>query len=78
MIAKAFRQADTEESGHVSAEVIPTLAGKVLGAAIKDSDLQLIRYKSEIKGGKFVGCCLVMVCSGMEEGIRKVHSSGVS
>ncbi len=52
VIAKVFRAADTEESGVVDTEVVPTLASKVLGSGVKDSDMQLVRYKAEIKGGE--------------------------
>ena len=44
VIAKIFRQADTEESGNVATSVVPSLAGKVLGPTAKASDLQLIQY----------------------------------
>ena len=51
VIAKVFRQADTEESGNVPTAVVPSLAAKVLGAAIKESDMQLIRFWVEQKEG---------------------------
>ena len=51
VIAKVFRQADTEESGNVPTAVVPSLAAKVLGAAMKESDMQLIRFWVEQKEG---------------------------
>ena len=52
MIAKVFRQADTEETGVVEASQVPTLAAKVLGSGAKESDLQLVQYLSESKSGE--------------------------
>ena len=52
MIAKVFRQADTEETGVVEASQVPALAAKVLGSGAKESDLQLVQYLSESKAGK--------------------------
>ena len=52
MIAKVFRAADTEESGTIDTSQVPTLAAKVLGSGVKESDMQLIRMKSEVKGGE--------------------------
>ena len=56
VIAKVFRQADTEESGNVATAVVPSLAGKVLGSSVKESDMQLIRYWVEQKEGLCVVC----------------------
>lgn len=52
MIAKVFRQADSEESGSVEPSVVPGLAMKVLGNDIKESEKQMIQYKSEVRAGK--------------------------
>ena len=52
MIAKVFRQADTEETGVVEASQVPALAAKVLGSGAKESDLQLVQYLSESKSGE--------------------------
>ena len=49
VIAKVFRQADTEETGVVEASHVPALAAKVLGSGAKESDLQLVQYLSESK-----------------------------
>ena len=54
VIAKVFRQADTEESGTVSTTAVPSLAVKVLGANIKESDTQLVQYWVEQKDGECV------------------------
>lgn len=51
VIAKVFRQADTEESGNVTRSVVPSLAAKVLGSAVKENDLKLIRFWVEQKEG---------------------------
>ncbi len=51
VIAKVFRSADTEETGVVDVEVVPALGAKILGTGVKESDMQLIRYKAELKGG---------------------------
>ena len=52
VIAKVFRQADTEETGVVEASQVPALAAKVLGSGAKESDLQLVQYLSESKSGE--------------------------
>lgn len=52
VIAKVFRQADAEESGSVDPSLVPTLAVKVLGNDIKESEKKMIQYKSEVKAGK--------------------------
>lgn len=52
VIAKVFRQADAEETGSVDPSIVPSLAMKVLGNDIKDSEKQMIQYKSELRGGK--------------------------
>lgn len=52
VIAKVFRQADNEESGTVEAGVVPTLAVKVLGNDIKESEKRMIQYKAEEKSSK--------------------------
>ena len=52
MIAKVFRAADTGDTGHVDLSMVPPLAAKVLGAGVKESDMQLIRYKAELKGSE--------------------------
>ena len=55
MIAKVFRQADSEESGMVDPSIVPTLAVKVLGSDVKESEKQMIAYKSEVKTGELCG-----------------------
>ena len=55
VIAKAFRQADTEETGNVPVSVVPSLAAKVLGSTAKESDLQLIQFWVGQKEGEYVG-----------------------
>lgn len=60
VIAKVFRQADTEESGNVLTSVVPGLAGKVLGASVKESDMELIRYWVEQKEGVFACVCVCL------------------
>lgn len=50
MIAKVFRAADTEESGAVDSSQVPALGAKVLGSGVKESDMQLLRFKAEVKG----------------------------
>lgn len=49
VIAKVFRQADTEESGMVDPGLVPALAIKVLGNDVKESEKQMIVYKAEMK-----------------------------
>jgi len=49
VIAKVFRQADTEETGVVESSQVPALATKVLGSGAKESDIQLVRYLAETK-----------------------------
>lgn len=51
IIAKGFRSADSEESGVVDKSAVPGLAGKVIGASIKETDLDIIRFKAETKAG---------------------------
>ena len=51
VIAKGFRSADSEESGVVDKSAVPGLAGKVIGASIKETDLDIIRFKAETKAG---------------------------
>lgn len=64
MIAKVFRAADTEESGAVDSSQVPALGAKVLGSGVKESDMQLLRFKAEVKGGmawdgpRRVGVCV--------------------
>lgn len=55
VIAKVFRQADSEESGMVDPGVVPALAIKVLGSDVKESEKQMIMYKAETKAGKLEG-----------------------
>ncbi len=57
-----FRQADTEESGLVDPGVVPALALKVLGNDIKESERQMIQYKSELKAGMYV--CMYVCMEG--------------
>lgn len=52
VIAKVFRQADSEESGSVDVGVVPALALKVLGNEVKESEKQIIQYRAELRGGK--------------------------
>lgn len=52
VIAKVFRQADTEEKGTVDSSLVPSLAAKVLGSTVKDHEMQLIRFKAEQKSGR--------------------------
>ena len=51
VIAKVFRQADTDETGNVEATRITELAASVLGSQIKDSEKQLIKYHSDLRAG---------------------------
>lgn len=55
VIAKVFRQADSEESGMVDPSIVPALAMKVLGSDVKESEKQMIVYKSEMKAGVLSG-----------------------
>ena len=48
-----FRQADTEETGHVDTSLIGDLASSVLGPQIKDSERSLIRYHVDVKIGTY-------------------------
>lgn len=48
-----FRQADTDETGTVDAGVVPSLAARVLGSNVRETEMHLIRYKAETKAG---GC----------------------
>ena len=59
VIAKVFRQADTEEVGQVDPSIVPSLAMKVLGGGIKDTEKQMIQYKSQMKACMY----LLWVCS---------------
>lgn len=52
VIAKVFRQADTEETGTVDAGIVPDLSAKVIGAGIRESEMHLIRFKAESKAGE--------------------------
>ena len=62
MIAKVFRQADTDEKGTVDAGVVPALAAKVLGSQVRETEMHLIRFKAESKAG---GCFYheIMFCN---------------
>lgn len=52
VIAKVFRQADTEETGHVDVSHITSLAAAVLGGQnIKESEKALIKFHSDSKKG---------------------------
>lgn len=52
MIAKVFRQADTEETGHVDVSYINDLAAGVLGGQnIKESEKALIKFHADSKKG---------------------------
>ncbi len=52
VIAKVFRQADTEETGHVDFSYIYDLAATVLGGQnIKESEKSLIKFHSDSKKG---------------------------
>ena len=51
MIAKVFRQVDTNETGSIDASLIPSLAGKILGPGIKETETQLIKFKTESREG---------------------------
>lgn len=51
VIAKVFRQADTNETGSIDASLIPTLAGKILGPGIKENETQIIKFKTESREG---------------------------
>ena len=52
MIAKVFRQADSDETGTVDASLVPDLAAKVIGSGIRESEMHLIRFKAESKAGE--------------------------
>lgn len=52
MIAKVFRQADTDETGTVESSRISELAIAVLGSSAKDAEKQLIKYYSDVRGGE--------------------------
>ena len=53
VIAKVFRQADTEETGHVDVSYIVDLAAAVLGGQnIKESEKALIKFHADSKKGK--------------------------
>lgn len=56
VIAKVFRQADTDERGTVDTGVVPSLAAKVLGSNVRETEMHLIRYKAEQKAAG--GCIL--------------------
>ena len=51
MISKVFRQADTNETGSIDASLIPSLASKILGPGIKETETQLIKFKTESREG---------------------------
>ena len=51
MIAKVFRQADTQESGTVDSSRITELALAVLGSNAKEGEKQLIKYHSNLRSG---------------------------
>lgn len=51
MIAKVFRQADTEETGHVDTARVSELAGAVFGSSIKDNERHLIKYHVDSRAG---------------------------
>ena len=59
VIAKVFRQADTEELGQVDPTIVPGLAMKVLGSGVKDTEKQMIHFKAQEKAGMllFSVCC---------------------
>lgn len=50
VIAKVFRQADSDESGVVDAGQVPSLAMRVLGNDVKDTEKQMVLYKCESRG----------------------------
>ena len=52
MIAKVFRQADSDETGTVEASIVPDLAARVIGSGVRESEMHLIRFKAESKAGK--------------------------
>lgn len=51
VIAKVFRQADTEETGHVDSSFIFDLAVSVLGASVKEAERSLIKYHLDSRAG---------------------------
>lgn len=52
VIAKVFRQADTEETGHVDVSYITDLAAGVLGGQnVKESEKALIKFHADSKKG---------------------------
>lgn len=52
VIAKVFRQADSDETGTVDASLVPDLAAKVIGSGVRESETHLIRFKAESKAGE--------------------------
>lgn len=52
MIAKVFRQADSDETGTVDASIVPDLAAKVIGSGVRESEMHIIRFKAESKAGE--------------------------
>ena len=52
VIAKVFRQADTDETGHVGTSLLPSLAASVLGPSLKDVERQLIKFHTDSRVGK--------------------------
>ena len=52
VIAKVFRQADTEETGTVDSSRIIELALAVLGQTAKDPEKQLVKYYANLRGSK--------------------------
>ena len=53
VLAKVFRQADVDETGIVDCTVVPSLASKIFGQAFGDRELDIVRQKTEQRGG---GC----------------------
>lgn len=62
VIAKVFRQADTEESGSVDPALVPALAIKVLGNEVKESEKQMIHFKAQSRTGEYTdeGCPVML------------------
>ena len=61
MIAKVFRQADSDETGTVDASIVPDLAARVIGSGVRESEMHLIRFKAESKAGKHSSSCSYVV-----------------
>lgn len=51
VLAKVFRQADVDETGIVDCTVVPSLASKIFGQAFGDRELDIVRQKTEQRGG---------------------------